>query len=80
MILAKLPIISSREMIKYLTKHDFKHTFAKGSHHIMRKPGAKVVIPNRKELGKGALLSILKKAGISKDEFINDFQSSKRLH
>ena len=76
--MAKLPVVSSRDLIKYLAKRGFKYAPSKGTHHSMQKGERVSIIPNRKELGKGALLAILKKAGISKDEFIKDFRG-KRL-
>lgn len=68
----KLPVLSGREVVKILLKFGFTVLDQKGSHVIMvgvrdgvkRKP----VIPQHRELDKGTLLSILKQAGLSRED------------
>lgn len=57
-------------MIKYLTTLGFRHVHTRGSHHIFQSRTRKVVVPERKQVGRGLLLSILSNAGIGKDEFL----------
>ena len=69
----KLPVISGKEVVKILSKFGFKVLDQKGSHVIMfgerdgikRKP----VVPQHSELAKGTLLSILKQAGLTREDF-----------
>ena len=69
----KLPVISGKEVVKILcNKFDFKVLDQTGSHIILfgerdgvkRKP----VVPQHSELAKGTLLSILKQAGLTRDD------------
>jgi predicted RNA binding protein YcfA (HicA-like mRNA interferase family) len=68
----KLPVLSGKETVKILSKFGFTILDQKGSHVIMigfrdgmkRKP----VVPQHRELDKGTLLSILKQAGLTRDD------------
>jgi predicted RNA binding protein YcfA (HicA-like mRNA interferase family) len=67
----KLPSFTPQKAIKVLEKKGFVLDRIKGSHHIYYQPETKrrAVVPlHKKNLPKGALLEILKQAGISKDE------------
>jgi predicted RNA binding protein YcfA (HicA-like mRNA interferase family) len=73
----KLPFLSSQEVIKALRKAGFDYApkRGKGSHTALFKideNGRKllVIIPRRKDMPKGVLLSILQQANLSKDEFV----------
>lgn len=72
----KLPQISGRDLCKSLEKDGFIFVRQTGSHKIYRKQTEEetVTIPmpvhSNKSLKKGTLVSILKKAGISKEKFI----------
>ena len=55
----KLPLVSSRDLIKYLVDHGFRYVHTRGSHHIFQYQTRKVVVPERKQVGRGLLLSIL---------------------
>ncbi len=73
----KLPFLSSQEVIKALRKSGFDYApkRGKGSHTALFKideQGRKllVIIPKRKDMPKGVLLSILQQANLSKDEFV----------
>ncbi|MEI6104484.1 MAG: type II toxin-antitoxin system HicA family toxin [Methanothrix sp.] len=73
----KLPFLSSQEVIKTLRKAGFDYApkRGKGSHTALFKideQGRKllVIIPRRKDMPKGVLLSILQQANLSKDEFV----------
>jgi len=68
----KLPVLSGKEVLKILAKFGFKILDQKGSHVIMygerdgvkRKP----VVPQHTEIDKGTLLSILKQAGLTRED------------
>jgi len=71
--MTKLPIISSKEVIKALTKAGFKYApkRGKGSHIAMVKTEGTyqhrlVIVPERKALPKGTLRSILDQAGLTR--------------
>ncbi|MBI2080058.1 type II toxin-antitoxin system HicA family toxin [Candidatus Micrarchaeota archaeon] len=70
----KLPVVSATEMIKILVKLGFRQLDQHGSHIIMLKEiegrRLKPVVPFHKELAIGTLLSIIRQAGLTRDEFI----------
>ena len=67
----KLPARSPRQMARLLEEHGFILDRTKGSHHIYLHPesGRRVVVPMHKEdLPIGTLRSILKQAGLERDD------------
>ncbi len=67
----KLSSITSKSLIKILKRVGFQLDHSTGSHLIFYNPETqkRAVIPfHKKDLPKGTLLSILKEAGISKEE------------
>ncbi|MDO8647581.1 MAG: type II toxin-antitoxin system HicA family toxin [Candidatus Diapherotrites archaeon] len=56
-------------MVKILSKLDFAVVSRKGSHVKMQKNELTVIIPLRRLIAKGTLLSILDQAKISREEF-----------
>ncbi|CUS04042.2 conserved protein of unknown function [Candidatus Promineifilum breve] len=67
----KLPVLTPRDVIRILEKRGFVLDRAKGSHHIYLHPDTKrrTVVPvHRRDLPQGTLLSILKQAGIDREE------------
>ena len=72
----KLPIVSSKEIIRVLQKAGFEYApkRGKGSHLAFVKKDKDrtrlVIVPDKKEIPKGTLLSILEQAGLSKEEFV----------
>lgn len=74
--MANLPVISSDDLIKYLTKEkSFVYVHTRGSHHIFKSTNIRISIPERKELGRGLLRQILLEVGVSEDEF-NEYWNS----
>jgi predicted RNA binding protein YcfA (HicA-like mRNA interferase family) len=70
----KLPVLTPRDVIRILEKSVFIFDRAKGSHHIYLHPTTKqraVVLVHRRDLPQGTLLSILKQAGIEREELID---------
>ena len=69
----KLPIISGIKILKALKKTGFEVDHQTGSHFILREnkePFRRVTIPNHKAVAPGTLLSILRQAGLSREEFL----------
>ena len=73
--MAKFPIVSGNQMIRYLQKKGFVIAHRKGSHPTLRNADRVTVVPvGNKKLRIGTQFSILLYAGIDKDLFINDFK------
>ena len=66
-----MPRISGQRLIKVLSKFGWKVARQKGSHVTLVKEGSFVIltVPLHKELDRGTLRSIIRKAGISLEEF-----------
>jgi predicted RNA binding protein YcfA (HicA-like mRNA interferase family) len=67
----KLPVFTPRTIIHLLEARGFVLDRVKGSHHIYLHPdsGRRAVVPMHKhDLPRGTALSILKQAGIERDE------------
>lgn len=67
----KLPVLSPEKIIKILESKGFILHRSKGSHRIYLHPDSRrrVVVPfHKKDLPKGTMLSILKQAGIDRNE------------
>ncbi|HUT03806.1 MAG TPA: type II toxin-antitoxin system HicA family toxin [bacterium] len=74
--MAKLPVLSSKEIIRVLHEAGFEYApkRGKGSHSAFVKRDKDstrlVIVPHRKEIPRGTLISILEQAGLSKEEFM----------
>lgn len=72
----KLPIISGKQLIKFLNKQGFEAVGRKGSHvRLKKKAEGKTlvtVVPMHKRLDPGTLLAILRQSEISKEEFAEE--------
>ena len=71
----KLPVVSAGKVLKLLHKEGFSVTRQKGSHislHKKLEDGsiALVVVPRKREIKKGTLLSIIKQSRMSREEFL----------
>ena len=67
----KLPVLTPRDIIRILAKRGFILDRTKGSDHIYINPDTRqrAVVPvHRRDLPQGTLLSILKQAGIDREE------------
>jgi len=75
--MTKLPILSSKDVIKVLISAGFEDApkRGKGSHIALIKRSIEgqrlVIIPERKSIPRGTLRTIVDQAGMSRDEFIN---------
>ena len=68
--MAKLPVLSGKELVRLLEKSGFCVLRQRGSHVSMQKEAYKTVVPLHEELAKGTLLGILKQCGLSKDDLV----------
>lgn len=67
----KLPVLTPKKLIKILKQHGFYLDHSTGSHKVYYHPEKKrrVTVPfYRKDLPKGTLISILRQAGIEKED------------
>lgn len=70
----KLRVLTPKQLIKILEKLGFQLDHSTGSHFIFYEPESKrrAVVPvHAKDLPKGTIMSILKQAGITKEELQN---------
>ena len=71
--MAKLPDVTSKEVVKVLEKFGFIETRMKGAHKVLKRENIIVVVPiHNKSVGKGLLKSILRQANLTVEEFINE--------
>ncbi len=74
--MSKFPSVSGNQMTKYLQSKGFAITKRRGSHVTLRYKNIFTVIPlGSKRLKIRTQFSILLYAGISKEEFVNDYDS-----
>ena len=69
----KLPVTTSKELIRILEKLGFQLDHTTGSHFIFYnlKTKRRAVVPcHKKDLPKGTLISILREAGVSREDLI----------
>lgn len=68
----KTPVVSGRQMTKFLEERGFRKLPRKGgSHIIMTKTGGdEFPVPDHKELKRGTIAGILRQAGISREDFV----------
>jgi predicted RNA binding protein YcfA (HicA-like mRNA interferase family) len=68
--MAKLPVLSGKELIKALEQDGFQIVRQKGSHVSLHKGDFRTVVPLHSDLSKGTLLGILKQCGLTKEKLI----------
>jgi predicted RNA binding protein YcfA (HicA-like mRNA interferase family) len=69
----KLPAVKPREVARFLQDRGFVLDHASGSHYIYYNPSSKrrAVIPqHNRDIPKGTLLSLLREAGFTREEFL----------
>jgi predicted RNA binding protein YcfA (HicA-like mRNA interferase family) len=70
--MAKLPVLSARKLLKALRKAGFSIVAQRGSHIRLngRRGGVMrvVIVPDHSEIAPGTLVSILRQAGMTRDE------------
>ncbi len=70
--MGKLPVVSGQEAISAFAKAGWRVARQKGSHVSLVQPGNTNVltVPMHKELDRGLLRSLIRKSGLTEDEFI----------
>lgn len=71
-----MPSLKAREVIRCLEKLGFEEVRRKGSHRFFQhQDGRTTVVPSHKgeDIGRGLLRAILREAGITPDEFLQQY-------
>ena len=71
--MARLPVVSGRDLIRALEKAGYVVDRQKGSHIVLRQtaePFRRVTVPDHKEIARGTLRSILRHTGLTTDELV----------
>ena len=69
--MARLPVISGDDFVKAMQKIGYVWDHTEGSHMILLHPsGRRLSVPRHKELGPGLLRSLIRDAGLSREDFI----------
>lgn len=68
----KLPLVSGREAVKAFEKASWVFKRHESSHMILGKAGVRynLSVPDHRQLKRGTLRSLIRKAGLTVDEFI----------
>ncbi|HLC71553.1 MAG TPA: type II toxin-antitoxin system HicA family toxin [Candidatus Nanoarchaeia archaeon] len=72
----KIPLLSSKEVCKFLEKEGFECIRQKGSHRFYRHPdGRTTVVPvhNNRDIKRGLLKGILDEIQMNREEFFQKF-------
>jgi predicted RNA binding protein YcfA (HicA-like mRNA interferase family) len=71
--MAKLRVLSGREVCRILGKHGFVEVRRRGSHVVMQRKtesgSTTVPVPDHPEMKIGTLLSIIRQSGLPRSEF-----------
>ncbi len=68
--MAKLPILSGKDVVKTLERLGFEQIRQRGSHVILPSGDDACVVPLHKEVKAGTLAGIIRQAGLTRDEFL----------
>ncbi len=70
--MARLPTVSGRQAVAAFQQAGFQVRRQRGSHIVMVKPGfpETLSIPDHREIKPGTLRALIRKAGLSVDEFV----------
>ncbi len=69
--MSRLPVCSGQEALRALRKLGYEIDHQTGSHIILRHPSTRrLTVPNHRELAKGTLRSLIREAGITKEQFV----------
>jgi predicted RNA binding protein YcfA (HicA-like mRNA interferase family) len=68
--MSRLPVCSGQDAIRAFEKLGHRVDHQTGSHIILRHPQMRrLTVPHHRELAKGTLRSLIREAGLSKEEF-----------
>lgn len=70
--MSKLPSLSGRDIVKIFQGFGWEVARQKGSHIILVKEGSMstLSVPDHREVAKGTLRTLIRKAGITRKEFL----------
>ena len=72
--MAKLRVLSGKEVCKILSRHGFAEVRRRGSHIVMQRKldqgTITIPVPDHKELRLGTLQSIIRQSGVPRDAWI----------
>jgi len=69
-----LPSISGKEAVKVFNRLGFSAVRQRGSHVVLRNGPRGCVVPLHKSLAKGTLRGAIKQAGLSVEEFLDEYK------
>ena len=73
--MARLPVVSGDDSVKIMNKKGYAWDHTECSHMILLHPsGHRLSVPRHKELGRGLLRSLIRDAGVSREQFIRLLQ------
>jgi predicted RNA binding protein YcfA (HicA-like mRNA interferase family) len=68
---SQLPVCSGQQAIKAFARLGYQVDHQTGSHIILRHPNRRrLTVPDHRELAKGTLRSLIREAGVTKDQFV----------
>ncbi len=70
--MSRLPRISGQQAVRAFEKAGWEIARRRGSHVVMTRPGSiyTLSVPDHRELGPGILRSLIRKSGMSVEEFV----------
>ena len=69
--MSRLPVMSGDDFVRAMEKMGYVWDHTEGSHMIMLHPtGRRLSVPRHRELGRGLLRSLIRDAGLTRQEFI----------
>lgn len=71
--MAKLPVVSWRDVVKALSKIGYEVDHQTGGHIILRRvdpPHRRIAVPRHSEIAKGTLRAIIREVGMTVQEFV----------
>jgi predicted RNA binding protein YcfA (HicA-like mRNA interferase family) len=72
--LSKLPVVSGKDLVKYLSKKGFEIRRGRGSHVIAKRGALMATFPMDDELAPGTLRAVLEETGISREQFLEEWR------
>ena len=69
--MSRLPVCSGADAVRVFRQLGYEVDHQTGSHMILRHPsGRRLTVPNHRELAKGTLRSLIRDAGLTKEQFV----------
>lgn len=73
--MARLPVISGVDFVRVMRKAGYEWDHTEGSHMILlHTTGRRLSVPRHGELGRGVLRSLIRDAGLTREEFMRLFR------